>query len=182
MNGHYSKSFLTVALIALGATAFEARNCRRLVCRARKRVHRDNQALRGRNVEWAIATPAAPQTQSIFSGSVPGKFVPGVLQISLQDAIDRGLKQNLGALLSSEDMHTARGKRWQQLSELLPHVTRRRWWIRRSIWRSLASRFRGANIPTIVGPFSYFDARAYLSQQLCSIGKRSTRRARRRRT
>jgi outer membrane protein TolC len=54
---------------------------------------------------------------------VPSKPVPGVLPISLLDAIDRGLKQNLGLLLSNADTQSARGERWEQLSALLPHVT-----------------------------------------------------------
>ncbi|MGC2233898.1 MAG: hypothetical protein WBA09_20540, partial [Candidatus Acidiferrum sp.] len=59
---------------------------------------------------------------SPFSGSVPAKPVPGILPLSLQDAITRGLKQNLGLLLSNEGIRSARGERWQQLSALLPHV------------------------------------------------------------
>src|ERR1700726_2066908 len=67
---------------------------------------------------------AIPGTQGVspFAGSVPAKLVPGVMQLSLQDAIDRGLKQNLGLLLSSANIHAARGQRWEQLSALLPHV------------------------------------------------------------
>ena len=45
------------------------------------------------------------------------------MPLSLQDAIDRGLKQNLGLLLSHADIRSARGQRWEQLSALLPHVT-----------------------------------------------------------
>jgi hypothetical protein len=45
----------------------------------------------------------APPPQGSFNGSVPVKLVPEVLQISLQDAIDRGLKQNLGVLLSGDN-------------------------------------------------------------------------------
>ncbi len=60
---------------------------------------------------------------SPFAGSVPAKLVPGVMPLSLQDAIDRGLKQNLGLLLSNADIRSARGQRWEQLSALLPHVT-----------------------------------------------------------
>ena len=45
------------------------------------------------------------------------------MPLSLQDAIDRGLKQNLGLLLSNADIRSARGQRWEQLSALLPHVT-----------------------------------------------------------
>src|SRR5277367_4786652 len=68
---------------------------------------------------------AIPGTQGVspFAGSVPAKLVPGVIPLSLQDAIDRGLKQNLGALLSSAEIGSARGQRWEQLSALLPHVT-----------------------------------------------------------
>ena len=68
---------------------------------------------------------AIPGTLGVspFSSSVPAKLVPGVMPLSLQDAIDRGLKQNLGLLLSNADIRSARGERWEQLSALLPHVT-----------------------------------------------------------
>ena len=68
---------------------------------------------------------AIPGTTGVspFAASVPAKLVPGVLSLSFQDAIDRGLKQNLGLLLSHADVRSARGERWEQLSALLPHVT-----------------------------------------------------------
>ena len=47
---------------------------------------------------------------SPFAASVPAKLVPGVLSLSFQDAIDRGLKQNLGLLLSHADVRAARGR------------------------------------------------------------------------
>ena len=55
--------------------------------------------------------PSFPRAQTPFSGSVASEPVPGVLRISLQDAIDRGLKQNLGVLLSNADIRSARGDR-----------------------------------------------------------------------
>ena len=86
-----------------------------------------------RNSLAQSATTSSPSTpgQSIpgtsgvssFAGSVSAKLVPGVLPLSLRDAIDRGLKQNLGLLLSNSDIRSARGQRWEQLSALLPHVT-----------------------------------------------------------
>jgi outer membrane protein TolC len=87
----------------------------------------------------------------------------------LQDAIDRGLKQNLGLLLSSADVGSARGQRWQQLSALLPHISAAPYADVSQV--NLAEfgfsfHIPGANIPTVVGPFSYFDARANLSQSL----------------
>jgi outer membrane protein TolC len=87
----------------------------------------------------------------------------------LQDAIDRGLKQNLGLLLSSSDVTNARGQRWQQLSALLPHVSATPYGDVSQV--NLAEfgfsfHIPGVNIPSVVGPFSYFDARANLSQSL----------------
>ncbi|MGH9683859.1 MAG: TolC family protein [Candidatus Acidiferrales bacterium] len=112
--------------------------------------------------------PVSP-AQGSYSGSVPSKLIPGVLQLSLQDAIERGLKQNLGALLSSEDVRSARGQRWQQLSALLPHLSAQPYVDVSQVNLKefgFAFNFPGVNVPSVVGPFSYFDARAYVSQNL----------------
>src|SRR5215470_8185302 len=114
------------------------------------------------------SVPAGSSTNP-FSGSVPTKAVAGRMSLSLQDAIDLALKHNLGLLLSSADTHAARGQRWQELSALLPHVT-----AAPSINASkinteeaglsgVTNRF---HISPSVGPFSYFDARAAVSQSL----------------
>ena len=111
-----------------------------------------------------------PGTQGVspFSGSVPAKLVPGLLSLSLQDAINRGLKQNLGLLLSSADIRGARGQRWEQLSALLPHVTASPYVADSQI--NLAelglTSFGGLLIPVSIGPFSYLDARVSLTQTL----------------
>lgn len=111
-----------------------------------------------------------PGTQGVsrFAGSVPAKLVPGVLPLSLQDAINRGLKQNLGLLLSNSDIRAARGQRWEQLSALLPHVTASPYVADSQI--NLAelglTSFGGLQVPTSVGPFSYFDARVAVTQSL----------------
>jgi outer membrane protein TolC len=106
---------------------------------------------------------SSSQSQGAYSGSVPGKLVPGVLQISLSDALDRGLKQNLGLLLSNQDIRSARGERWTQLSKLLPNVTTQTNVVASQIdLATLGITFPG--FPTVIGPFSYFDARAYMTQ------------------
>jgi outer membrane protein TolC len=113
---------------------------------------------------------AIPGTGGVspFAGSVPAKLVPGILSLSLRDAIDRGLKQNLGVLLSSAEIRSARGQRWEQLSALLPHVTAAPYVAASEI--NLAelgfSGVPGLKIPLSVGPFSYFDARAAVAQTL----------------
>ena len=113
---------------------------------------------------------AIPGTSGVspFAGSVPAKLIPGVMPLSLQDAIIRGLKQNLGLLLSRADIRSARGQRWEQLSALLPHVTAAPDVEASKINLSelgLTS-FGGITLPRSVGPFSYFDARAAVAQTL----------------
>jgi outer membrane protein TolC len=103
-----------------------------------------------------------------YGGSVPTKLVPGVLPLSLQDAIDRGLKQNLGLLLSNTDVHSARGQRWQQLSALLPHVTAAPYVAdsKVNLGELGFTSIPGLAVPSAVGPFSYFDARVAVNQTL----------------
>jgi outer membrane protein TolC len=90
------------------------------------------------------------------------------LPLSLQDAIDRGLKQNLGLLLSRADTRAARGQRWEQLSALLPHVTASPYieTTKLNLTEIGLTKFGGIVIPPSVGPFSYFDARAAVTQSL----------------
>jgi outer membrane protein TolC len=105
---------------------------------------------------------------SPFAGSVPAQPVPGILALSLRDAIDRGLKQNLGLLLSNSEVRAARGERWEQLSALLPHVAAEPFLSDSKI--NLAelglTSLNGVRIPPALGPFSYFDARASVTQTL----------------
>jgi outer membrane protein TolC len=114
---------------------------------------------------------AIPGTDGVspFAASVPGKLVPGVLPLSLRDAIDRGLRQNLGLLLSNADVRAARGERWDQLSALLPHVTAAPYVAESEInlgeigFAGLANRL---GISDSIGPYSYFDTRASVTQTL----------------
>ncbi len=104
-----------------------------------------------------------------FSGSVPTKLVPGRLPLSLQNAIDLGLKHNLGLLLSQSDTRAARGQRWQELSALLPQAAAGPYIAESKInvdelgFSGLATLL---HISPSVGPYSYFDARAAVSQTL----------------
>lgn len=106
---------------------------------------------------------------SPFSGSVPAKLIPGRMPLSLQNAIDLGLKHNLGLLLSQADTHAARGQRWQELSALLPQVTAAPYVAASKLnidelgFAGLAS---SLHLSPSVGPYSYFDARAAVSQSL----------------
>ena len=104
-----------------------------------------------------------------FAGSVPTKAVAGRMPLSLQDAMDLGLKHNLGLLLSSADTRAARGQRWQQLSALLPQVTAAPYVAVSKINLAevgISNVTKLFNVSPAVGPFSYFDARASVNQTL----------------
>jgi outer membrane protein TolC len=114
------------------------------------------------------AIPGTLGVVSPFAGSTPAQLTPGVLPLSLQDAIDRGLKKNLGLLLSDADVRAARGQRWEQLSALLPHLSVAFFGAMSKI--NLAELgFSGAGpvaFPPSVGPFSFFDARVTMAQSV----------------
>jgi outer membrane protein TolC len=110
-------------------------------------------------------------SQDPFSGSVISeKATNEVIKLSLKDAINRGLKANLGALLTEQGITSARAERWRALQAMLPDVTAG---VTESVQQinleALGINFPRtpgtpfANIPTIVGPFSTFDVRATMS-------------------
>lgn len=119
-----------------------------------------------------------PGPQNPFLGSAPeGKATAEVLQIDFNDAIDRGLRNNLGLLLAGDQTQIARGEKWKELSDLLPNLNARV--IENVQTQSLAALgFNklfpllsppGANpvsLPRVVPAFNYFDARASLSQSI----------------
>jgi len=129
-----------------------------------------NSGMAGQSAASPAGMPGSgAPAQGAFAGSVPAKLVPGTLHLSLSDAIHRGLQQNLGLLLSSGDLESARGARWKQLSALLPHVSASPYVDISQVNLKefgFSFNFPGATIPSIVGPFSYFDARASLTQSV----------------
>jgi outer membrane protein TolC len=113
-----------------------------------------------------LSTQSFGGAQNPFSGSVPeGKVTGTVLSLSFSDALDRGLRNNLGVLLQSDNMLTARGQKWTELSHLLPNVSA-------STSENLSQvnlAAEGINFPginPIIGPYGFFDTRAYLTLNL----------------
>jgi len=109
-----------------------------------------------------------PGSQSPFQGSAPeGTATQEVLQIDFKEAIERGLRNNLGLLLAGDQAQAARGQRWQALAELLPNISARA--TEDVQTQSLtALGFRGNifpfPVPRVIGPFNYFDLRASWQQ------------------
>jgi outer membrane protein TolC len=104
-------------------------------------------------------------SQNPYLGGVPaGKLSPTPVALSLEDAVALGLKQNLGGVLATDVVTDAQGERWQALSELLPNVITDTGFGVHQI--NVKAAF-GLTIPReapIIGPFGYFDSRAYLTQ------------------
>ena len=105
------------------------------------------------------------QQQSQFQGSVPtGAATPTPVALTLHDAIARGLRANLGLLVSGSASDAARGERLQSLSALLPQVTGE---VSENIQQidlpshGINFQIPGIPIPKVVGPFHFTDVRAY---------------------
>jgi outer membrane protein TolC len=125
----------------------------------------------------AQAIPAAPSratslqslSEGPFSGSVPeGKATTEVLPISFKEAIDRGLRNNLGLLLQNDSTLTARGQKWKELSTLLPNLSAGI--SANALQTNLqAQGLRFPGFPKVIGPFGFFDARVYLTQSVFDL-------------
>jgi len=112
------------------------------------------------------------QVQGPFQGSVAGKPFSG--KLSLRDALARGLEYNLGAVGLTQAMRQARGQARVARSSLLPNLNG---YLRESVQQTnlealglrLSIPVRGFSIPTIVGPFNYYDLRATLTQTVADL-------------
>jgi outer membrane protein TolC len=109
-------------------------------------------------------------TRNPLLGGVPhGEPDAAVLQLSLSETLRRGLKYNLGALLSEQSVQTTRSARIRALSRLLPHVSVGMNEMQEQV-NLEAFGFHGfPGMETVVGPFNVFDIRAYLSQTVLDI-------------
>ena len=118
---------------------------------------------------------------SPFQGSVPtGAPSSAPLALTLHDAIDRGLRANLGLLTSDSANETARGERLQRLSALLPQLDAR---VGETVQQTnlqtigFEFHFPGVSIPNIIGPFHYTDVRAIASWKAYDYSARQSYRA-----
>ena len=142
-----------------------------------------NRAFRGWT-RWRIGACAALFAVSAlfgqqvqFRGSIPtGAASPTPLSLTLDDAMARGLRNNLGLLLSGQASEIARAERLRSLSALLPQVTG----VVSENVQQIDLKTRGINFhlpgfstPAVVGPFDYTDARAFASFSVFdySLGK-----------
>ncbi|MBV8052686.1 MAG: TolC family protein [Acidobacteriaceae bacterium] len=106
--------------------------------------------------------------QSPFFGSVPeGKATPGILQLSFKDALDRGLRNNLGLLLQGDTTLAVRGQKWKELSDLLPHLSASATQSAEQIdLAALGFRFKFPGVSNVIGPVGVFQSGVFLSQSV----------------
>ncbi len=113
-------------------------------------------------------TAAGPTAQS-FQGSVAEGTANGqVMDLTLDDAIQRGLRTNLGVILSGTQTASAKAQRLSQLQNLLPSVDGS---LKESYQQVdlAAEGIRFPGFPTIIGPFGYVDLRASLTWSLVDV-------------
>jgi outer membrane protein TolC len=111
---------------------------------------------------------AQPTADSFHGSIVTGKATGGVLDLSLDDAVQRGLRQNLGIILQSSAVKNANGQRLEELQYLLPTVNAvGSIEVQQISLAAFGLKFPGVN--PIVGPFQVVDFRAYLTQNLVNV-------------
>jgi len=116
-----------------------------------------------------------------YQGSAPSAQTPGAaLRLSLAEAIQRGLQYNLGATGFQQSIRQASGRRWSELSNLLPNVSVDAMGTEQQTDLAVYGftfSVPGFSIPAVVGPYHYFDVRARVRQTLLDLTQRRNYRA-----
>jgi outer membrane protein TolC len=129
-------------------------------------------------------TPSAriTQRQNPYLGSVPTPTTGTRLTLSLQDAIARGLRFNLGLIESTQASADVRAERLRSLSLLLPQVSAHG----RQAWEDISFAEIGLKLPSTpgvpqlpptTGGYGYQDARLRLTQSVYDAALRNQYRA-----
>ncbi|MBV8550831.1 MAG: TolC family protein [Acidobacteriaceae bacterium] len=112
-------------------------------------------------------TPAPQTGDQAYLGSVPqGKASPTPIPLTLADAVDKGLKANLGLLTNEQSDAEVRAQRLRALAALLPTVNGQLSMTEQQINLQALGFIvpippsAGFQVPRIVGPYSYQSAQA----------------------
>lgn len=94
---------------------------------------------------------------------VPSTTAPvAPIQLSLSDAVSRGLQHNLAVILEEQRLTGTRSARLSALAEVLPHVSGSVSQSRETL-STAAFGFTFPGLPTVIGPFGVFDSRIAVS-------------------
>jgi outer membrane protein TolC len=123
-------------------------------------------------------------TQGASQGSVPSAQTPGApLALSLDEAVQRGLKSNLGAVGFQQMLRRAEGQGTVDRSFLLPQINGSLTGVDQQTdlaalgFSSIKLNTPGFSFPTVIGPYHYFDLRAGVSQSILDATRLNTYRA-----
>ena len=121
----------------------------------------------------ALGQSTGPTAQSYQGSVATGEVSDQPVDLSLDDAMKRGLRNNLGIILNSTQVSGARGQRLSDLQALLPEVDFK---AQESLMQVdlAAEGLRIPGFPTIVGPFGYTDVRASLTWSLVDVSSLRT--------
>lgn len=137
-----------------------------------------------------LLTAAVAGAQPHARGAMPASLYGGVpkgaasvtpIALTIADAINRGLDNNLAILNAEEQLGRARGARWMALADLLPNVSGRVSESRQKVNLEAYGFPLPAGFPAVVGPFNVFDARVHLSQSIFDLRAINNARAERHR-
>ena len=114
------------------------------------------------------AAPAQVNSSTYQGSLVKQALVPGVLPVSLDQAIRMGLQYNLGLVLSGVNAGSAGAQRLQQLQALLPTVNAS---AKESVQQTdlKAEGLSIPGFPTIIGPYGYTDIRGSVQWSLLNL-------------
>lgn len=140
-------------------------------------------ALPGGGAQTVNTINSTVQVQGAYQGSVPAAGVPGgPLQLSLDDAVRRGLEYNLGTVGYTQALRQSEAQAKSARSSLLPTVTADA--LVTDQQTDLAALGftsiklpAGLSFPTVIGPYHYVDLRAGLEQSLLDLTRRRNYRA-----
>jgi outer membrane protein TolC len=121
------------------------------------------------------------QVSGAYTGSANSTSArPFSGQLSLQEAVDRAIQYNLGAIGMAQAMRQAHGQTRVARSALLPNISGDFSETDETVnLAALGVRFNapGFSLPTVVGPFNFMDLRARLTQSVADFTARNNYRA-----
>ena len=149
------------------ATATQLPNSGRTAQQAGSVMTQEPPAAGGQQGSVSVVQPTV-QVNGTFTGSITGRDLPeGKVTFSLVQAVERGVRFNLGSITASNSSVTARAQRAQALSQLIPQIS-----------ASLGATETQVNLaaygftaiggglpsfPTVVGPFHYVQGQGNIS-------------------
>jgi outer membrane protein TolC len=119
------------------------------------------------------------QVSGSYAGSVPGDQIPpGPINLTIAEAVKRGLSFNLGSISANNAAREARDQRLQALSALLPNIAANASdTVTQINLAAYGFSFHipaniGFSIPTVVGPYNYSSLQGTLSQSIFDLVQR----------